>query len=431
MANVHEYLAWRGDLSFDERGFNDADNIVLSCLSYLDFSGIVPGEFAAKGISLSLACTRLLEAAQGNMAPYVRSLAKIDAAFVELLAGSRRFGSLTLREYVDVIDESRAMQFSAMQIDLPSRQTYVAFRGTDGTIVGWREDFIMSFEVIEAQREAYRYLERALLRAQAEERMVYVGGHSKGGNLAEYAAARCDAELLERVVRVYSNDGPGMAPEVIRKSCGEILGNRLVRIVPAYSIVGMLFAKRDEHRIIVESTATGIAQHDPTTWQLTRTGVREVVELQPDCVVINEAIAAWAESLSLEEREQATTELFDALGAGGAKTLAEIGAKPEGLQRVWTALEGCDERTRKVVRALVESMVNSSVGAASRAAQEKVNQLRQVGREVTEEATRYIQKLGKDITITYKRPKRGVGEATVDSKSLPQDNVRLLGPSSK
>ncbi|MBQ9317267.1 MAG: DUF2974 domain-containing protein, partial [Atopobiaceae bacterium] len=231
MANINDYLQWRGDISLEERSFNDADNVILSVLSYLDFTGIVPGERTGAGIGLALACRRLLERAGGDVVPYVRSLAKIDSTFVELMADSRRFGSATLRSYVDVVDEARSLQFSAFQVDLPSGETYVAFRGTDSTLVGWREDFMLSFEVTEAQREAATYLERALVRAAEQGRMVRVGGHSKGGNLAEYAAVCCPSELRERIVRVYSNDGPGMAPEVMRRDGREVLGDRLRRIV--------------------------------------------------------------------------------------------------------------------------------------------------------------------------------------------------------
>ena len=408
MANVHDYLAWRGDLSFDERSFNDADNIIMSLLSYLDFTDVVPNEGSNAGVRLSYACRRLLEWGKGDIDPFVRSLLRIDATFVELLADSRRFGSLMLRAYVDVIDEARAMQFSAIQVDLSPQLTYVAFRGTDGSIVGWREDFIMSFEVTEAQRQARDYLERALVRARSEGRQVYVGGHSKGGALAEYAAMCCGPDLLERVVRVYSNDGPGMAPEVMRTRGSEVLGSRLVHLVPTYSVVGMLFAQQDDQRLIVESVGSGIGQHDLMTWQVTRTGVREVVELQPDCVALNAVVATWAKSLSLDERRQATNELFDALGAGGAKALPEIATSPEGLQQVWIAYEQCDERTRKVVRALVEGIVNTGVDVASRAVQERMNQLWRAGCEMTEGTTRLIQKLGKDIKITYMRPKREV-----------------------
>lgn len=384
MATIHDYLQWRGDLSFSERPFNDVDNVILATLSYLDFTGIVPGEQAGGSVSLARACGGLLERADGDVAPFVRSLAKVDARFVELLAASRRFGPARLSAYADVIDESRALQFSALQVDLPDAGTYISFRGTDSTLVGWREDFMLSFEVTEAQREAARYLERALLRV-GEGVAVRVGGHSKGGNLAEYAAVRCPDELRGRIVRVFSNDGPGMAPDVLALDGRALLGERLVRIVPSYSVVGMLFAREGDPRIVVASSGTGIAQHDPTTWQVLRAGVEEAPALQADCVVLNEAIASWAAGLPLEERERVVEEIFDALGAGGATRFDEIAASPEGLQQVLRALGETDERTRDIATTLVERLVDRSVDAVRKAARDTMGQWRANVRSLAKE----------------------------------------------
>ena len=308
------------------------------------------------------------------------------------MADSRRFGSATLRSYVDVIDEARSLQFSAFQVDLPSGETYVAFRGTDSTLVGWREDFMLSFEVTEAQREAAAYLERALVRAAEQGRMVRVGGHSKGGNLAEYAAVCCPSELRERIVRVYSNDGPGMAPEVMRRDGREVLGDRLRRIVPTYSVVGMLFARADDPRIIVPSTGVGIGQHDPTTWQVLRTGVEEALQLLPECVPVNEAVARWAEGIPLGERERVTNEVFDALEAGGATRFDEIGASAEGLQQVLHALANTDDRTRELAMALVGGTLDTSVDAARKAATEFFDQWKRGMRSAVEDAARKLVK---------------------------------------
>lgn len=430
MANVHDYLLWRGDLSFEERPFNDVDNLILATLSYLDFTGIVPGEKRGGAVLLSRACQQLLEVAGDDFKKYVRSLAQVDSSFVKLLASSRRFGSATLRGYVDIVDPTRSLQFSALQIDLPNQQTYVAFRGTDSTLVGWREDFMLSYAVTEAQRQACHYLDRALECAAAANRTVLVGGHSKGGVLAEYAAATCNELLRSRIARVYSNDGPGMAPEVMRVSSDEVLGDRLVRIVPAYSVVGMLFAQPGQRRIIAESAGIGIGQHDPTTWQVMPAGMQEASKLQQDCQVLNESIASWAAELSLEERERVTNEVFDALEAGGARTFAEIADTPEGLRTVRQALEACDERTREVGLALIERVVNNSMGAATRAAQETVRQLRKAGQEMAEGAMKLLQK-----RIDERRAPQDVSEcnalpeeisSTTPVQALPQAREVLL-----
>lgn len=376
MATVHDYLRWRGDLSFAERSFNDVDNLILATLAYLDFSGIVPSEHEARSVSLRKACSALLNKAHGDVSPYVRSLAKVDTEFVELLCASRRFGDARLGAYADLVDDARSLQFSAIEVTMPQVGTYVSFRGTDSTLVGWRENLMLSFTVTEAQREAARYLERTLMRLGQKPGAVLVGGHSKGGNLAEYAAVACPEHLRGRIAYVYSNDGPGFAPEVVPFSTREVLGDALRHIVPSYSVVGMIFARDTDQRIIVASSAQGIEQHDPTTWQVTADGMEEVDALQPECEVINRAIATWADGLALEDRERVTNDVFDALGAGGATTFHDISASPEQLQQVLSALGACDRRTREVAMALVQCTVDSSVGAVRQAALRAVDDAR-------------------------------------------------------
>ena len=372
MANVHDYLRWRGDLTFAERPFNDVDNIVLSALVYLDFTGVVPDELQGGSVRLCDACRQLIEAGGGDVTPYVRSLAHIDTPLIELIAQSQRFCDARLRSFVDVMDEHRTEQFCAVEVILPDAGVYVAFRGTDSTLVGWRENFMLSFEVTEAQREAAVYLRRALKRAAFDNLTVRVGGHSKGGNLAEYAVLSCTPEEAERVTHVYSNDGPGMAPEVIPQDGRAILGDKLRRIIPTYSLVGMLFAKETDPCIVVASNSTGIGQHDLTTWQVLPDGMEEVEGLQPESLVIHEAATKWIANVPLEERERIVNELFDALESGGATRFDEIAATPEGLQQVIRSLRNVDERTRDVALALVQGTVDTSVDAVRKAARKVI-----------------------------------------------------------
>lgn len=258
---------------------------------------------------------------------------------------------------------------------------------------------MLSFTVTESQREAAGYLERAIARATEQGKMVRVGGHSKGGNLAEYAAALCPEELRERIVRVYSNDGPGMAPEVMPIDSRAVLGDKLRRIVPNYSIIGMLFARETDEQIVVRSTGVGIGQHDPTTWQVTRSGVDEALGLQKDCLVLNKAIAEWAAGITLVERARAIDEVFDALQAGGATRFDEITESPEGFQQVLRALSETDERTRALASALVEGTVNNSVDAASRAAQQAWGNFKQTALSFAEDAAKRIRTQRGEIRV--------------------------------
>lgn len=392
-ATITDYLEWRGDLSFDVVPFNDVDNLVLAVLSYLDFTGIVPSAEEGGSIPLPEACRLLQEKVKGNIKPYVRSLAHVGEDYLQALACSRRFGNAMLSGYEDCFDEVRTVQFSAIRIDIPNLLTYISFRGTDSTLVGWREDFMLSFRLTEAQELSRQYVERAVRHRHPYP--VVLGGHSKGGALAEYAAACSDDVTQRHIVHVYSNDGPGLDPRVAPKDIRTHLGSKLTLIVPTYSTVGMLYARDDEPRLVVESSERGAGQHDPTTWLVTPTGLRIAAGIAPDCKPVNAGLASWAVEIPLDERERIVNEVFDALGAGGAETIQDVTATAEGTQKVLAALDACDPKTKDAARKLVDSLVASSIDAATQSAKERAERWRRDTWEVLGTSARKLIANGK------------------------------------
>ena len=381
MANIVDYLAWRGDLTFAERPFNDVDNIVLSTLSYLDFTDIVPGP--GKGsVSLAQAINRVLEVTEGNVALRVRSLTRLDPRLLLRLASSHRFGHILLHDCVDKLDAGRSLQFAAIQMDISPEITYVSFRGTDSTLVGWRENFMLSFTITGAQREALTYLECALAEARSRGRKVYVGGHSKGGNLAIYAALSCPADLQEVIERIWNNDGPGISHKIIPVSPRVLFGERYRRIVPAYDMVGIIFEHGDDPRTVVASSVLGARQHDPFTWKVLPRGVEELDDLSPESKIMRSALMAWLSNVSLEERAFLVDQFFDALEASGAHTLTEVTESIQSMRIVLTAMGDMDESTKNLLRSLAGSMVaktvESAANAAFRAAQGVMDELKKL-----------------------------------------------------
>ena len=227
MENVFDYLDWRGDLTLDLVPLCDVDAVVLSRLSYLPLDGLVPPEGAPVG-----ALMRQLLASKPPL------LLPEDGRFIPALAASQRFCEMWIMDYVNQIDLESQTQFAAITVALGDGRHFVAFRGTDGTLVGWKEDFNMAFTCpVPAQRLAAHYAASAMLRFPGE---FLLGGHSKGGNLAVYAAAFCPAALQERIAAVYNNDGPGFDAEVIALPGYQRICARVQTFVPQSSIVGML-----------------------------------------------------------------------------------------------------------------------------------------------------------------------------------------------
>ena len=365
MADIRDYLELRGDVTLAERPFNDVDGLVLATLAYLDLTGIAPGP-GEGSVRVSDACAEVLGRADGNLAPYVRSFASVDERFVFALGASARLGGARLRDYVDVRDGERVMQFAAVTADTEDGTSYVAFRGTDDTLVGWRENFILSFAVTEAQRAAAAYLERELERAAATGRRVRVGGHSKGGNLAAYAVATAPVSLAGAIERVWSYDGPGMDRSVMPVSCHDVVGERYVRTIPAYSVVGRFFSD-DAPAVIVRSSAERSLQHDPLSWQVGPAGFAEAEGPDPECLVVARSFSAWLSRLDPEDRRLLTDELFDALSSGGATTFEDLLATPASVQRLVASLREIDPRTRDMMRSLLGELVGAGAAAAGEA----------------------------------------------------------------
>ena len=357
MSNVFDYLAWRGDLSFAQSPFNEADSLILCRLSYIPFDRIAPADFR-ETISLADAAARCLHGApfasedrlpaEADAAPHFR-LAD-DARLLAALAASPRFSGARLTGYVNLFDPAEEKHFSALTICLADDLPYVAFRGTDGTLVGWKEDFNMSFRtVVPAQRDAVQYLCAA---SDALPGRLRVGGHSKGGNLAVYASAFCGEEIQSRIESIYNHDGPGFLSEVIgREGFQRVLG-RVRTFVPQSSVVGMLL-QHEEGCSVVHSTNTWLLQHDLYSWETACNGLVPAAERTRSSRFIDSTLKAWLTQISPEERGRLVDGIYTALSASGAVTVADLN-RPKTAVAVLREMKKLDEPTKAVLQQAVE-----------------------------------------------------------------------------
>lgn len=347
MGNIVDYLKWRGDLPLWENAFNEVDNLVLAYLSYYDFQDIVPGVNSAEGITVK-------EAVEQYFQNKEEKNAFLDYELLEVIAGTKRFGSAILWNYEDIYDTDREKtQFAAMHILLGEGITYISFRGTDNTIVGWREDFSMSYETVSAQKRAVEYLEKTV-ESKGTSRYL-IGGHSKGGNLAAYGAMMCSGAVQERILRIYMNDSPGFCPVMLDEERYSEIRKKIIRIVPEFSIIGMLFEREEPDRI-VGSNAEGVLQHDAMTWQIEGDHFCMAEGLAEKSTIYNEIFDRWIESADMEQRKIFVADFFDALEAGGARYMMEIvqgGA--DGFESILYAMAKSKKDSKKVVGKLLWS----------------------------------------------------------------------------
>jgi hypothetical protein len=366
MADIFDYLFWRGDLTFAQSPFNPVDNIILTHLSYLPLDNMAPGPEQKKGLTIAKAA-ELFAAAFKERPGDFRDLliSKEDPRFLSALGSSGRYGHLELRGYVNQIDPVREKQFAALTILTGDGSAFITYRGTDATLVGWKEDFNMSFSaVVPAQLEAVLYLENMAGRLRGPLR---IGGHSKGGNLAVYAASFCDKKIQPRITAIYSNDAPGFHRTVMNSAGYRAIRKKIISLVPQDSVIGMLFEHDDDYTV-VKSAQSGLMQHDVYFWEVTCNDVIRLDKVTRGSRFIDRTLKEWIGSLDERRREQFTDVLFTILSSTEAKSFPELTdswLKNAGL--MIQSLKNIDEPTR--------NLMFSAIAALFKAATNNINTL--------------------------------------------------------
>lgn len=336
MGTLFDYLDWRGDLLFSEAPLNEVDNLILSLISYVDFDAIVPADPTDEPISLRSAARQYLKNHKGSV-PYLGKI--VPPEIVSLLAKaakSKRFAGVGMIGYVNHIDRTLQIQFCAVTFLLGEQKAYVAYRGTDDTLIGWKENFNMSFlQPVPAQREAVIYLERMAARFNGS---LYVGGHSKGGNLAVYAAVRCDRSVQSRILRAFNNDGPGFDRPFIEHERYRQMRKKIHTVVPHSSVVGMLLEHEESYEV-VKSNATGLFQHNGCSWEVLGGSFVHLNTVTEESRLIDRSLKEWLNGMSAEEREHVVDSIFETLSATGAETLTELTEEKLALVKAWNNLE--------------------------------------------------------------------------------------------
>ena len=313
--NIVSY-AERAFDTFDERPFNSVDSLILAWFSYFHLNGAFEG--VSDGEALSL--TRLYRSELfDDMFRDFWDAPSTKRLFAAVMA-SRRFRDMRALHYVESFDSAEEKQFAAVSFQLTDELAYVAFRGTDSTLIGWKEDFSMAFKSpVAAQESAARYLGEAAKHLRGA---LLVGGHSKGGNLAVYAAAECDRAVQDRIARVYSHDGPGFLESVLqRDSFGRIAG-RIEKTLPQSSVVGMLLEHQERYSI-VKSNRVSFLQHDPFSWLVENNAFVPFSHLTSDAIYLDHTISGWLAQLSEADRARFVDALFEILSANDITTVDE------------------------------------------------------------------------------------------------------------
>lgn len=347
MKNIIEY-AETELRSFAEKPFGPVDSLILSQFSYIDFEGIVPGLSAG---SKSVRIADCLKAEHFRSMLSETRDPKKNRSLLLALAASPRFRDLGMTAFVSEFDLASEKQFSAVTFILPDISVYIAYRGTDDTIIGWKEDFNMAFTYpVPSQARALEYLLDISKRLPGK---LMVGGHSKGGNLAVYSAFAAPQSVQRRIVKIYDHDGPGFREGVLESESCRRVEDRIEKTVPQSSLIGMLLEGHKKYTV-VESSRFGVMQHDPFSWKIADGGFITTEEVSDGAAYMNRTIRDWIGTLSQENREKFTDLLFGVLDAGEAKTFSEITLEwKRNFSAIFAAIRETDPEMKKFIGELL------------------------------------------------------------------------------
>ena len=349
-----DYIVEYGDYTFEEKPLTEVDSLVFSQFAYLKLDGIVPLVTEnKKAVNLQYIFDH---PDFEKLFADVRFEKENRELFLAMLA-SKRFRSVKLNCYISItISEPEwETQFSAVTFVLNKGLLYLAYRGTDETIVGWKEDFNMAFlDPVPGQSFAAKYMNMVTGKLRQK---FYAGGHSKGGNFAVYAALSCMEHVQDRIIQVYNHDGPGFRPEVMARMDYKKLENRIVRILPHSSLVGILFSHADSSYQVVESKTFGLLQHDPYTWLVKDDHFVKVKDIYRSRKFSGDTINEWILSLDEVQVRTFVETFYQVISASEAETLIDFTADwKKSIVAVVAASQEVDDATREALKNVIKAL---------------------------------------------------------------------------
>ena len=337
--------------TFRQRPLDDVDSLIFSQLCYMHIGLVAPalGDDSRPKAIKELFRAELFD----KILDEVRD-PESNRKLLTAMCASPRYRDVKMAYFVDSIDRESEKQFCAVTFFLPGGEIYIAFRGTDATIVGWKEDFNMIIEqTVPSQRSALAYLEKV---ASLTRRPIYIGGHSKGGNLALYSAVMAPDEIRKRIICVYNHDGPGLAQSILKTGNYARIKDRVKTTLPQQSLIGIIF-NNGEYQA-VKSDRLGIMQHDPFSWEIKDGSFVYSDKVSESSDMVARSVAQMEEDLSAEEKRIFVDTVFDIIYSTGYSSFAgwPQAAIKEG-DRMIGALKNIDSETAEKMKGILAEII--------------------------------------------------------------------------
>ena len=351
--DIYTYLKFRGDLDLKNYPLNEVDALIFSELSYIQFENIVPTVEEKGTITLAEAAEKYIPK-EGKVSIFYARYEKLLAA----LAECPRYAELQLFNYVSVTDLEEKQQFSALHIQINPFLTFIAFRGTDETMVGWREDFDMSYMMpVPAQISAVDYVNKT---TKGLFQKYILGGHSKGGNLAIYSAVFCDSGVQNNIKAVYNFDGPGFHKKIVDQESYHKIKDRIHTFVPEASVVGMLMEHEEEYKV-VKSYETTFMQHEGLSWSVAGTKFELVENVDEFSSNISITLKTWLKKADYEDRKVMVDALFGVLEVGGIRDVLDFkDISVQSATAMFKAAASLPKEQREMISNLIKTWMTES-----------------------------------------------------------------------
>lgn len=345
--------------SFREKSFCSVDSLVLSQFSYINFEGLIPGPYDDEpsvriGDLYRAECFESLFSKQYN--------GEKNRELLIALAASPRFRDIRMNYFIDNVDSQMQMQFSAVTCFPDDNSAFIVFRGTDGTIIGWKEDFNMAFTYPLPSQEAGLLYLNSISGFIPEDMTVRVGGHSKGGNIAVYAAMTCHPSFQKRITEIYNHDGPGFTNEVLEGPKFAAIHSRIQKTLPQSSVFGLLLHQQENYSVVESSGYGGFMQHDPFNWCIEDGDFCYAEKLATGSVNTHNTINQWLSTLSNDQRKLFIDTLYELVKSTNAKTLSDLTDDwLKGVGKFLAAAKDLDPETKKFIQNTFSELVKMSL----------------------------------------------------------------------
>ena len=353
--DITDYLYWRGDLSFKNDPFNELDNILFAQICYMEFEKYFKDE---KSLTIMELADRYFEGKDIDQYTNDKNVVKNQNSLFFMMALSKRFAFCKVHHCVSKIhnDENLVEKFAAMMIDLDDGSTVVAFRGTDDSLIAWKEDLMLSYRDIASQYDAVDYVNRNC-RFWRKYRFV---GHSKGGYLAIYAATHCNYFIQRMIIDVYSDDGPGLKKDSYDEKKYKRIKNRYKLIVPVKDGVGTIYEMARHKKIAQISVFNIFAAHNMLNWQIEGNHVLEADKNAYETDLSRKAIIQFLKDTSIEQRAIFVEEFFRALTEMNISNFSELPkAGPVALSKIMSRMTKMDEEAKSTVGKMIRAFTGN------------------------------------------------------------------------